>query len=457
MRRLLLIAAPIVAVLTLMLGLRIGAGEAVHSAAIFAAPPTQGRVALQILTYYEERSVRETVAMKGLTLVATSNGGKKEARWRGDSNEDGIAEAVLVFDHDPVTTDGDLRDIDVELRVDGEKEPLAKGSITFATSAWGRSDSSRAAARPTKRVGPIPIDVLVEGERLVPGFETAIWIHAPGASAIDIDPEAGLEVQKTHVAPCDASGWFEVIAIARAHVVGFGIKAKTDAGESEWYGPLPVAPGAFFVGMPRIVPEGKPTEVTLVAPNPRKVVYAEVDDTNGRTYATASPVALDPGDSIPRAKVTIPPLSKGLHWLVVSGEPRGAEKLAGAAVAKPFKVGAPQDACVVGPWLAERPAEGFPRTLALDGMAVRGATNAKRRRIGLLIGFVSLAAAAILDAILMIAMAREARAVTLLADLSENEEPKILTAKPPGGSILVGVLVAILGFAFLAVLLFAKG
>jgi hypothetical protein len=397
--------------------------------------------------------VRETVPMKNLVLVATSNGGKKESRWRGDSNEDGIAEAVLVFDHDPVTTDGDLKDIDVQLHVDGEKEPLAAGRISFATTAWGRSDASRAAARPAKRVGPIPIDVLVEGERLVPGFETSVWIHAPGASAVEIEPEPGLEVQKTHLVPCDAGGWMEAVVIARAHVVGFSIKA----GESEWYGPLPVAPGAFFVGMPRVVPEGKPTDVVLVAPNPRKVVYAEVDDTNGRTYAAAATVGLDPGDSIPRAKITIPPLAKGLHWLVVSGEPRGAEKLAGAAVAKPFKVGAPQDACVVGPWLAERPAEGFPRTLALDGMAVRGVTNAKRRRIGLLIGFVSLAAAAILDAILMIAMAREARAVTLLADLAEGEEPKVLTAKPPGGSILVGVLVAILGFAFLAVLLFAKG
>lgn len=453
MRRLLLIAAPLVAVLTLMLGLRIGAGEAVRSAAIFAAPPTQGRVSLQILTYYEERGVRETVAMTGLTLVARSNGGKKEARWRGVSNEDGIAEANLVFDHDPVTTDGDVKDIDVELRADGEKEPLAAGRISFTTTAWGRSESSRAAARPAKRVGPIPIDVLVEGERLVPGFESSIWIHAPGASAVDIDPEPGLEVQKTHLVPCDAGGWMELVVTARAHVVGLAIKA----GASEWYGPLPVAPGAFFVGMPRSVPEGKSIDVVLVAPNPRTVVYAEVDDTNGRVWAAALPVALDPGDSIPRAKVSLPPLSKGLHWLVVSGEPRGAEKLAGAAVAKPFEVGHPRDACAAGPWLAERPAEGFPRTLALDGMTVRGATNARRRRIGLLIGFVALAAAAILDSILMIAMAREARAITLLADLAEGEEPKALTAEPPGGSILVGVCVAVLGFALLAVLLFAKG
>lgn len=457
MRRLLLIGAPIVAVLTLMLGLRIGAGEAVRAAAIFAAPPTQGRVSLQLLTYYEEHSVRETVSIKALTLVARSNGGKKEARWRGDSNEDGIAEANLVFDHDPVTTDGDLKDIDVELREGDEKEPLAAGRISFTTTAWGRSESSRAAARPQKRVGPIPIDVLVLGERLIPGFRSRVWIRAPGASALEIDPEPGLEVESTHITVCDAQGWAQVVVMAQAHVVGFSVKAKTDAGESEWYGPLPVAPGAFFVGMPDVVPEGKATDVVLVAPNPRTVVYAEVDDTNGRVWAAALPVELDKGDAIPRAKMTIPPLAKGLHWLVVSGEPRGAEKLAGAAVATPFKVGKPTSTCTDGPWLAERPAEGFPRTLALDGMTVRGAANSRRRRIGLGIGFVSLAAAALLDAILMIAMAREARAVTLLADLGDGEDMKPLTAKPPGGSIAVGVLVAVLGFAFLAVLLFAKG
>lgn len=452
MRRLLLIGAPIVAVLTLMLGLRIGAGEAVHSATIFAAPPTQGRVALQLLTYYEERSVRETTAMHDLTLVATANDGKA-ARWKGDSNHDGIAEANLVFDHDPVTTDGDLHDIDVELRVAGEKQALAAGKLSFPTTPWGRSESSRAGARPAKRVGPIPIDVLVEGERLVPGFETSIWIHAPGATAIDIDPEPGLEVQKAHLTPCDAQGWAEVVVIARAHVVGFSVKA----GESEWFGPLPVAAGAFFVGMPRIVPEGKPIDVVLVAPNPRHVVYAEVDDTNGRAYAAALPVALDPGDSIPRAKMTIPPLAKGLHWLVVSGEPRGAERLAGAAVARPFRVGAPQDACAVGPWLAERPAEGFPRSPALDGMAVRGIENRRRHRLGLVIGLVSLAAAAILDVLLIIAAAREARAVTLLAELEDEDQQKALTAKPPGGSIAIAILVAVMGFALLAVLLFVKG
>ena len=57
----------------------------------------------------------------------------------------------------------------------------------------------------------------------------------------------------------------------------------------------------------------------------------------------------------------LPPLAPGLYWLVVSGEPRGAERMAGAAVSKAIVVGeggAPgvdvHNACSLGPWLAQR-------------------------------------------------------------------------------------------------------
>lgn len=458
-RKLLLVAAPLLAVATFMLGLRVGAGEAVRSASIFAAPPGRPAsagaptpLALQILTYYEERSVRETIAMKGLTLVARSRG--KEARWTGASNADGIAEANLAIDG---YAKGDP--LEVELRVEGESQPLASGSLDYREVTWAGSSWSRAAARPAKRSGPIELDVLVEGERLVPGFETSLWIHASKPSALDLVPEPGLRVTKDHVTTCE-SGWAEVPAIAEAHVVGIGVTAhgKGEGEKGEWFGPLPVAPGAFFVGMPRVVPEREPQTVVLVAPNPRHVVYAEVDDERGRVAAAALPVALDPGDAIPRARFTLPPLARGLHWLVVSGEPRGAEHLAGAAIAKPFVVGEEMDACSLGPYLAKHPAEGFPRWLALDGMAVRGAANRARHRLGLFIGLVALAAAAAIDVLLLIAASREARAVMLLADLDGPDADRDrVTAKPPGGSLAIALLLAVLGFALLAVLLFVKG
>lgn len=456
-RTVLLVGAPLAAVATFMLGLRVGAGEAVRSASIFAAPPGKPPaagaptpLALQILTYYEERSVRETIAMKGLVLVARSKG--KEARWTGASNADGIAEANLAIEG---FSKGDP--LDVELRVEGEREPLAAGSIASVDVPWGRSSSSRAAARPAKRTGPIELDVLVEGERLVPGFETSLWIHASKPSTLDLVPEPGLRLTKEHVTTCDG-GWAEAPAIAEGHVVGIGVTAHASELKGEWFGPLPVAPGAFFVGMPRVVPENEAQTIVLVAPNPRHVVYAEVDDERGRVAAAALPVALDPGDAIPRARFALPPLAKGLHWLVVSGEPRGAEHLAGAAIAKPFVVGPMQDACTVGPMLAQAPAEGFPRWLALDGMAVRGATNRSRHRLGLFIGLLALVSAAAIDVLLLIAAAREARAAMLLADLDDPDAARgRVTAKPPGGSLAIALLLAVLGFALLAVLLFVKG
>src|SRR5262249_30723768 len=141
---------------------------------------------------------------------------------------------------------------------------------------------------------------------------------------------------------CD-DGCAELFATAQAHVVGVTLHARDASGATgTWFGPLPVAPGAFFVEAPRVIEEEKPEVAVLMAPNPRGVVYAEIDDEQGRVAGAALHVAPDETDAknaVPRARFEIPPLSAGLHWIVVSGEPRGAERLAGAAIARPFFVG----------------------------------------------------------------------------------------------------------------------
>ena len=210
--------------------------------------------------------------------------------------------------------------------------------------------------------------------------------------------------------------------------------------------------------------------MVLVAPNPRDVVYAELDDTRGRVAAAALPVATEAGDPTPRARFELPPLVPGLYWLVVSGEPRGAEHMAGAAVSKAILVGdgtaglAPdsavnvQDACMLGPWLAQRQAAGFPRWVALDGLPARSAENRFRHTVGLLIGVLSLLAAGILETLLLVAASREARVSFQLAELDEDDpSAQKVTAQPPGGGVVMAVLIAVLGLALLAVLLIAKG
>ena len=482
-RTALMVLAPIASVLTFMLGLRVGAGNAVKAASVFAAPPGKPPApgapvpfAWQILTYIEDRGVRETIGMRDLTVIARSKG--KESRWSGSSNVDGIAEASLAIPdlapNDPV---------DIEVSIAGEAEPLAQGLVDWQAPIWGHdgeeagslvgdapgAHARSAAARPSKREGAIAIDVLVEGERLVVGFDMPVWAHVsgngvdPSRVTLHATPEAGLRLEKDDPkVGCD--GWAELEAVAEGHVVGLQIDAKDpDGKKGVWFGALPVAPGAFFVGAPRHVPAGKAETVVLVAPNPRNVVYAEVDDERGRVFAAALPLAVEPGDPVPRARFEMPPLAPGLHWIVVSGEPRGAERLAGAAIAKPFLVGdapgvRPAEACSIGPWLAKRPASGFPRWLALDGMATRGAANRASHRLGLFIGLVSLVAAAVLEILLLTAASREARAAMLLAELDEPEaERGRVIAKPPGGSIAIAILVATLGFALLAALMVAKG
>src|SRR3954463_12378473 len=122
--------APIVAILTLMIGLRVGAGEAVRAAVIFGAPPGhpapdgKTRLAWQMLTFIDDRGVKETIPMKGLVVIARAKG--QEARWAGASNGDGIAEIALEMEG---VAFGDT--VDLEVFAEGEPKPIAQGRVEW--------------------------------------------------------------------------------------------------------------------------------------------------------------------------------------------------------------------------------------------------------------------------------------------------------------------------------------
>ena len=102
---------------------------------------------------------------------------------------------------------------------------------------------------------------------------------------------------------------------------------------------------------------------------------------------------------------------------------------------------------------AKHIAVAFPRTLAIDGIATRGAKNRARHRQGLFIGLLALGAASLLEVLLLTAASREARFALIVA---ENENAEQVTTKTPGGGLVVALLVALLGFALLAALMIAK-
>ncbi len=468
--------APLVAVATVMIGLRVGAGDAVRAAIVFGAPPAapspEGKrtLAWQLLTVLEDRGVRESLRVESIEVVARTASGA-EAKWAGATNADGIAEVILVFD----AWKGDAGDpLDLEVWARGDPNPLARGRAIWSDVPWGLAHGhapgrdSDPAVRPTKRIGSIPIDVVIEQQRLVTGFPSSVWVRAVSPEGrksprLTFAPEPGLVVERES-SPC-ANVWTNVRITAQAHVVGLEVRADNGEGDTgEWFGALPVAAGAFFADVPRQVSEPA-ASIRLVAPNPRTLVYAEVDDAEGRAFAVALPMTSGGSQGAPETTFRTPALAPGLHWLVVSGEPRGAEHLSGAAMATPFVVGGPPaeaslgaaGPCALGPWLASRSAVAFPRWVALDGLPLRSEGNRRRHRRGLLVALVALAAAGVLELLLLSASAREARIALQLAELEEDGVPADkVTASPPGGGVAVALLVAVLGFALLAALLIAK-
>ena len=75
-----------------------------------------------------------------------------------------------------------------------------------------------------------------------------------------------------------------------------------------------------------------------------------------------------------------------------------------------------------------------------------------------MIGVLSLLPPAVVETLLLVAASREARLALQLAELDGGDAGAAkATARSPGGSVLMGVLIAVLGLALLAVLLVAKG
>ena len=114
------------------------------------------------------------------------------------------------------------------------------------------------------------------------------------------------------------------------------------------------------------------------------------------------------------------------------------------------------DRCTVGPLLATKPAAPFERWVALDGTADDHAKDGGRRKRGLVIAFGSLAAAALLEVLLLLRAASRARRemAKVAAALADGEGPgPELAPRFTLANVAIGLLLALLGFALVASLL----
>lgn len=450
---------PLAAVFTMAVGLRIGASPAVRAAVVYGAPPSSEHAGLawQLLTLVDDRSVREAIAMPGLSVVARAGG--REVRWEGATNADGVAEVWLDL---PGVAAGDP--VALEVRADGEKAPLAVGLAAWPANATREVASGSSFARPSKQDGELVVAVAVYGSRLVPGFASSLWVHvrdrATGANVagatLEAEAEPGLSLAVTR-ATTNAEGWTELRATAEIHVVAMGLRveAKGDATPKHgaWYGALPVAPGAAFVDVPLESPAGTALTFDVIVPTVLPRLYAELDDDAGRAFAASLDVARTEAGA--HAVVRVRPLPAGSYWLVTAGDPRGAESLAGSAVARPFVVGGPAEATrgEIGPRLSTIAPYRFSRFVALDGLPGRRRADGGRHRRGLLLAFGSLAIAAALETMLILrGVERARRELARVAAMLDDRESTI-ERRFSAASVVIGLLLALLGFALLAALL----
>ncbi len=458
-RKIVMLGAPLLAMATVALGLRVGAGSAMRAAVVHGAPRAAraSTFAWQLGTFLEDRGVREAVAVRGLTVIARGENGA-EAMWRGESNRDGVAEIRLDL---PGVRDGAR--LDLEVRAEGEADALARGRVTWDLDGQrAPAEPAPSFVRPTRREGDVALDVAVFGERLAPEHPTPLWVRATDRATgralagvtIDAEAEPGLKLASSSAKTCDA-GFAELSVVALHHVVGIALHARTPEGKTgDYFAGLPVAAGAYAVNVPRVAP-GEEKVFDIVAPNARTVAYAEIDDNEGRAFAQALPLAAN-GTAVPHAAFTVPPLTTGLYWLTTSGEPGGALELAGATVARPFWVSSDPalDDCQARSKLATLRGAGFRRWIALDGFdGQRAAADARRMR-GVILAVSSLAVAALLEVVLVLGSSR--RAASDLAQVALQLEPGVSHApmrRMRIGNVVVALLLVLLGFALMASLI----
>jgi len=471
--RWLLRLTPFAAMLAVALGLRLGAPSAVRAAVVYAAPVAAAGTGLawQIVALEGDNGARAAIA--GTDLDVTARSGGSVARWRGITNDEGVAEAQLALDV--------VAGAGVELEV-------RSGASGAAVLARGLADMVAPPARPgaspwlpfAARSGPVVLDVAVLGQRAAPGWVASVWVRATDPSGgarlagVIVEAEGDTSVASARaLTPTDSNGWAELDLTPVGLAVALRLHASAPGGRSgDWTGGLFMSPGAPQIETrARWGPDESP-EVAVVPPSTQTTGYVEIDDAQGRAWATTFDVVgrAASGGSLPRIDVHAPRLAPGLYWAVASNDAASATTLGPGTMARPFFVAAGDDAALafgtdrdecappadaretsrrLASCLAVSTVSAVSRWLALDGFVTARARASENRSRGLGVALGAVASAALIEALLVLRAAAASRA-RLRAALTAGDGPSAISSAL---GIAIGLLVALLGFLLLAAFL----
>ncbi|MGD0525613.1 MAG: hypothetical protein ABSE49_10735 [Polyangiaceae bacterium] len=469
--RRLMLATPMVAMATVALGLRIGAGNAVRAAVVYGAPASAAGTGLawQVVAFDEERGYREPAPRVDLEVLARE--GDREAHWRGVTSDDGAAEMALPF-----------AGTAVHLEVRAGSTLLAAGEAAPAPPL-GRDAPATSWARFARREGDVVLDVAIAGQRVPTDVPMRLWVRATDGAThaalagvtLEAERDSAFVPASPHVTT-DARGWALLVATPVGHAVSVVLHTTAASGRTGvWAGGLAIAPGAAQLALDERVAPGKEAVIDVVVPTMRTTAYVEVDDAHGRAWATAVPVKGGAGEN-PRATIHVPPLAPGLYWAVESGDPVGASELGAGTIARPFFVAASDEAALafgtdrdvcspaadardtaraVSQCLALAEGTPVPRWTALDGVTMQHARDAAKRARGLAVALWGILVAVALEVLLLLKASATSRARLRAAEAAGGAAVGRLVGR--GWSVGLAVLVAMLGFALLAAFLARVG
>jgi len=469
----LLLLTPFAAMLAVALGLRLGAPTAVRAAVVYAAPPSAAGTGLawQIVALEDDNGARAVLAATDLEVTARS--GEAVARWRGITNDEGVAEAQLALGVRPG------EGVDIEVRTgDHRATLLAHGPADMAAPA--RRNSASTAWLPfAKRSGPVTLDVAVLGQRAAPGFAASVWVRATDGTepyrvtrlagvVVEVERDASV-VSAGALTPTDSNGWAELAVTPVGLAVALRLRAAALDGRSgDWTGGIFMSPGAPQIETRvRWAAEESP-DLVVVSPSTRSTGYVEIDDARGRAWAATFEVAGRAGSdgSLP-THIHAPTLAPGLYWAVASNDPAAATALGPGTTVRPFFVAARDDAALafgtdrvecappddaretsrrLASCLAVSAVSAAPRWTALDGFASARAQSRENRSRGLAVALGAIANATLIEALLVLRATAAARA-RLRAAMKTSDGPSGLVS---AFGIAIGLLVALLGFLLLA-------
>jgi hypothetical protein len=327
----LLFVLPALAVLVVLWGI-LGAGSPRPVRAVqVLGGPTRGvrQLSLLLRAVTSDGARARPLAATALRVVARTS--SRSATWEGQTSASGYAEARLEFgvplEHAP------------ELRVESAEtsELLAAGTPSLSAEEWRSGARRQGGWLPGQGEGTLLVRVAPgEGAIAVP-FATEVLVRvtprasaaatAPSASDARGTPGVRLELELTgadvsdsergRALLTDAAGGARLRLAPSEHAVTARIRATSESGdEAQWYGALPVVPGALRAAL-----DG--AELVVSSPIARDEAFVSIVTESERLAGAV--VALTADDAGASGRLALQPslvarLGGEPAWAVVSSE-----------------------------------------------------------------------------------------------------------------------------------------